>query len=76
MAIEMPAWDLIDPFNGRADPKQNLANTLSPDVRFCDPLRMLPAARFLSGYSLTSEMLLESGGKMAERIHIVSPGHK
>ena len=75
MAIEMPAWDLVDPFNGRADLENKILRTpLSPDIAFSeDPLRMLRAARFLSGYSLTSEILLEESiSKMAERIHIVS----
>ena len=75
MAIEMPAWDLVDPFNGRAVLESKILRTpLSPDIAFSeDPLRMLRAARFLSGYSLTSEMLLEESiSKMAERIHIVS----
>ena len=73
MAIEMPAWDLVDPFNGQADLENKILRTpLSPDIAFSeDPLRMLRAARFLSGYSLTSEMLLEESiSKMLSLIHI------
>ena len=54
MAIEMPTWDLVDPFNGRGDLARRVLRTpLGPETAFSeDPLRMLRAARFVARYSL------------------------
>jgi len=51
-----------------------LRTPLTPEIAFSDdPLRMLRAARFLSGYQLTPPIELETAmGVMAERLDIVS----
>ena len=75
MAIEMPTWDLVDPFNGRGDLARRVLRTpLGPETAFSeDPLRMLRAARFVARYSLKSEETLENAiFNMATRIGIVS----
>jgi poly(A) polymerase len=62
MAIELPNWQLVDPFNGRTDlAKRVLQTPLTPEIAFSDdPLRMLRAARFLSGYQLMPPKELEN----------------
>jgi len=75
MAIELPNWQLVDPFNGRTDlAKRVLQTPLTPEIAFSDdPLRMLRAARFLSGYQLTPPKELENAMRtMGERLDIVS----
>ena len=75
MAIQLPSWRLVDPFDGRTDLARRVLRTpLTPEIAFSDdPLRMLRAARFLSGYQLTSPVELENAmGVMAERLDIVS----
>ena len=75
MAIELPTWDLVDPFDGRGDlARQVLRTPLGPETAFSvDPLRMLRAARFVSRYSLDVEETLENAIlNMAARISIVS----
>jgi len=75
MAIELPSWRLVDPFNGREHLDQGvLATPLSPQTAFSeDPLRMLRAARFAAGYGLTPDQELENAiTDIAERLTIVS----
>ena len=75
MAIQLPSWRLVDPFDGRTDLAKGVLRTpLTPEIAFSDdPLRMLRAARFLSGYQLTPPIELETAmGVMAERLDIVS----
>ena len=75
MAIELPNWDLVDPFGGKVDLANQLLRTpLPPEIAFSeDPLRILRAARFLSSFQLTSSHELENAmQKMAERLDIVS----
>ena len=75
MAIELPNWDLVDPFGGKVDLANQLLRTpLPPEIAFSeDPLRILRAARFLSSFQLTSSHELEDAmQKMAERLDIVS----
>ncbi len=75
MAIEVPSWELVDPYGGRSDLARRVLRTpLGPDIAFSeDPLRMLRAARFSSGYSLVPEQDLEDSIRhMADRLAIVS----
>src|SRR5205085_8460183 len=54
MALVLPGMELVDPFGGVADlGARRLRTPLSPEESFTDdPLRMLRAARFISGYGL------------------------
>jgi len=66
---------LIDPFDGAVDLATNRLRTpLSPDESFTDdPLRMLRAARFLSGYGLEPDAdLIDAVKRLHERLEIVS----
>ena len=75
MALALPEPELIDPFGGAADlVGRRLRTPLSPEESFSDdPLRMLRAARFLSGYGLVpDEPLVDAVRRMHERIEIVS----
>ena len=75
MAIELPSWRLVDPFNGREDLDQGILSTpLGPETAFSeDPLRMLRAARFTAGYGLTPNQEVENAiANIAERLAIVS----
>ena len=75
MAIELPSWRLVDPFNGREHLDQGVLSTpLSPQTAFSeDPLRMLRAARFTAGYGLAPDQELENAiTDIAERLTIVS----
>ena len=75
MAIDLPSWRLVDPFNGRAHLEQRVLRTpLSAEIAFSeDPLRMLRAARFTAGYSLSPDQAIEDAiTSMAERLDIVS----
>ena len=75
MALRLPDFELIDPFEGIADLAAcRLRTPLSPEESFADdPLRMLRAARFLSGYGLTPEpSLVAAVEAMHGRLEIVS----
>ena len=75
MALSLPDPVLIDPFGGAEDlAAGRLRTPLSPEESFSDdPLRMLRAARFLSGYGLTpDDELRVAATSMCERLSIVS----
>lgn len=75
MALAVPEPELIDPYGGASDlATKRLRTPLSPDESFTDdPLRMLRAARFLSGYELEpDEELIEAVKRLHERLEIVS----
>jgi poly(A) polymerase len=78
MALEVTGGatpTLVDPFGGAADLlRKQLRTPLAPEVSFSDdPLRMLRAARFISGYDLQpSDELLAAVEAMATRMQIVS----
>ncbi len=75
IAIELPSWQITDPFNGREHLTQGLLRTpLSPEIAFSeDPLRMLRAARFISRYQLAPDREVEDAiSEMAPRLAIVS----
>jgi poly(A) polymerase len=66
---------LIDPFDGAVDlATKRLRTPLSPDESFTDdPLRMLRAARFLSGYDLApDDDLVDAVKRLHDRLEIVS----
>ena len=67
--------ELIDPFGGVADLAAGVLRTpLAPEESFSDdPLRMLRAARFISGYGLSpNEALVAAIGALVSRLEIVS----
>lgn len=73
--VTQEAPELIDPFNGMADLLAKVLRTpLSPEISFSDdPLRMLRAARFISGLGVVPVPELTAAVKvMNERITIVS----
>lgn len=79
MALELTgdggAPELVDPYDGMGDlARQVLRTPQGPDVSFSDdPLRMLRAARFISGYRLEPvEQLVAAVREMAPRLEIVS----
>jgi poly(A) polymerase len=75
MALSLPDADLIDPFGGLADlAESRLRTPLSPTQSFSDdPLRMLRAARFISGYKLVPDADLVAAVKsLRHRLEIVS----
>jgi poly(A) polymerase len=76
MALSLGAEpQLIDPFDGAVDlATKRLRTPLSPDESFTDdPLRMLRAARFLSGYGLVpDDDLVDAVKRLHERLEIVS----
>jgi len=75
MALSLPGAELVDPFGGVADlAAGRLRTPLSPEESFTDdPLRMLRAARFLSGYGLIPEaVLVEAVMALRGRLEIVS----
>jgi poly(A) polymerase len=77
MALELTADSpsLVDPFEGAADLAAGVLRTpLGPEASFGDdPLRMLRAARFLTGYGLTPvDELTEAVSAMRHRLAIVS----
>lgn len=79
MAISLNKSDygaLLDPFEGLTDLKNKVIKTpLDPDITFSDdPLRMMRAIRFSSQLNFKIEKKsLDSIGKNAKRIQIVSP---
>jgi poly(A) polymerase len=78
MALRLGAatdLELVDPHGGLADlAAGRLRTPLSPDESFTDdPLRMLRAARFLSGYGLTpDDDLVDAVKRLHGRLEIVS----
>jgi poly(A) polymerase len=76
MALRLGAsLELVDPYGGIADlAAQRLRTPLSPDESFTDdPLRMLRAARFLSGYGLQpDDELVDAVKRLHGRLEIVS----
>jgi poly(A) polymerase len=75
MALEVPEPKLVDPFDGAADlAAGRLRTPLSPEESFSDdPLRMLRAARFISGYGLApTDELVAAVHEMGTRLEIVS----
>ncbi len=75
MALRLPDVTLVDPFAGAADLASGVLRTpLSATISFTDdPLRMLRAARFVSGFTLkpTAE-LIDAVETYGERLEIVS----
>jgi poly(A) polymerase len=75
MALRLPDLELFDPFDGIEDlANRRLRTPLAPTDSFSDdPLRMLRAARFISGYQLTPDPALVSAAvQMHGRLEIVS----
>jgi poly(A) polymerase len=75
MALRLPDAELIDPFGGIADlAASRLRTPLSPSESFTDdPLRMMRAARFISGYGLAPDDELVAAVKsLRHRLEIVS----
>ena len=75
MALELPAAELVDPFDGVADlAAHRLRTPLAPEESFSDdPLRMLRAARFHAGYGLEPDpALVAAVEEMRHRLEIVS----
>ncbi len=76
MAISLPELRLVDPFGGLDDliVHRRLRTPLAPEESFSDdPLRMLRAARFATGYDLVPDPdLIEAVGRLAGRLEIVS----
>ena len=71
----VPDAELIDPFGGLGDlAASSLRTPLSPSESFTDdPLRMLRAARFISGYGLVpDDDLVAAVKKLRGRLDIVS----
>ncbi len=75
MALSLPDAELIDPFGGLDDlAAYRLRTPLSPTESFTDdPLRMLRAARFISGYHfLADDDLVAAVKSLRGRLEIVS----
>jgi poly(A) polymerase len=75
MAVELPSWALLDPFDGATDLAAGVLRTPSaPEGLFADdPLRMLRAARFSAQLSLTAAPeLVAAVSAMRPRLAIVS----
>ena len=75
MALRLPDAELVDPYGGVADlAGGRLRTPLAPEVSFSDdPLRMIRAARFIAGYSLTPDQALVAAVEsMRGRLEIVS----
>jgi poly(A) polymerase len=75
MALRLPDLELFDPFDGIEDlANRRLRTPLAPSDSFSDdPLRMLRAARFISGYQLAPDPALVSAvEQMHGRLGIVS----
>ena len=75
MALRLPDVELIDPFGGVSDLGSGVLRTpLAPEVSFSDdPLRMLRAARFITGFGLTPDAaLVDAVRDLRARLEIVS----
>jgi poly(A) polymerase len=76
MALTLPDAVLVDPFEGVADllVHHRLRTPLTPEESFSDdPLRMMRAARFIAGYTLTPDAeLVRAASAMAARLEVVS----
>jgi poly(A) polymerase len=75
MALRLPDLQLFDPFDGIEDlANKRLRTPLAPSDSFSDdPLRMLRAARFISGYQLSPDTaLVRAVEQMHGRLEIVS----
>jgi poly(A) polymerase len=75
MALALPEPELLDPFGGLDDlAARRLRTPLSPAESFTDdPLRMLRAARFITGYELEPDAdLVGAVGDLRGRLEIVS----
>jgi len=75
MALSLPELELVDPYGGVADlAAKALRTPLDPAESFGDdPLRMLRAARFVSGYGLEpTPDLVTAVVRLAPRLEIVS----
>ena len=76
MALRLPDLELIDPFNGTSDlAERRLRTPLAAVESFSDdPLRMLRAARFMTGYQLDPDPeLIDAVTSLHGRLSIVSP---
>ncbi|MFZ0665024.1 MAG: CCA tRNA nucleotidyltransferase [Acidimicrobiales bacterium] len=76
VAIKLPDFELVDPFEGMVDLAQKRLRTpLEPEESFSDdPLRMLRAARFVARFELIPDpALLDAIRSMHDRLKIVSP---
>lgn len=75
MAMRVPSWVLVDPYNGAGDLAAGIIRTPhTPEESFGDdPLRMLRAARFSAqlGFEVAPEVS-NAMTRMAERLSIVS----
>ena len=75
MAIELPGWTLLDPFDGRTDLASGVLRTPSEPVGLFsdDPLRMLRAARFCARLDLEpTPDLVAAVRSTRPRLNIVS----
>ena len=75
MAVELPGWALLDPFDGATDLANGVLRTPSaPEGLFADdPLRMLRAARFSAQLSLVATPELVAAVRSSRpRLAIVS----
>jgi poly(A) polymerase len=75
MALRLPDLEMFDPYDGLGDlAAKRLRTPLSPEISFSDdPLRMMRAARFLSGYDLEPDAALTAAVRtMTGRLSIVS----
>jgi poly(A) polymerase len=77
MALSLPDLELIDPYDGFGDlmERKVLRTPGSPEDSFSDdPLRMLRAARFISGWNLEPDpALVDAARAMHTRLSVVSP---
>ena len=76
MAISLPEPKLVDPYGGLDDLMihKRLRTPLDPEVSFLDdPLRMMRAARFMSGLGLEPDpALVQAATDLAGRLEVVS----
>ena len=76
MAIALPEPKLVDPYGGLDDLliHKRLGTPLDPEISFIDdPLRMMRAARFISGLGLEPDAaLVQAATDLAGRLEVVS----
>lgn len=75
MAVELPVWELVDPYGGQQDLTIRVLRTpIDPAASFTDdPLRMLRAARFATRYGLSPvDDLRDAMARYCDRLDIVS----